>query len=302
MVEFQANPNNYLSATSERFGPELHALIANVELPKPAAAEVRRVKKIAPVKFSRMRDMQDFGVVQCALLAGDDDQRSIGYEIARLLTNVGFTNYTLYEPVSSMIRHAAYVAARHGDRKAFEPLEAHLWTPQSSELETRYNSVGHDLRGIHFLSILERSDPMSHPNDYYTMGKRGVSLRLQFLLETSYLSAAADFGIRGGNKDWPVERVDQAYDDHLDRLHRVLAGESLIPRGFGHPFPHEAVDLPPRTAGGPAPASGWYTDPLDREGHKRWWNGERWTDHIHPGHRDWKPEGRDQPPPELLDS
>ena len=299
MVEFQRNPTKYLAATSALLGPELHALIADVELPKPAATALRRVKKIAPVKFSRMWDMFDFGTIQSALLVGDEGQRSIGYEIARLVTNVGFANYTVYQPISGMIRHAAYVAARHGDHEVTASLEAHLWTPNDAELTSRFNNHGDDNRGFRFITLFERFDPMAHPNSYFTWGKRGYSLASQFSLETSYLEAAADFGLRGGNSDWPVDLVDRAYDDHVERIHRVLAGESLIPQGFGHPFPDEAVDLPPRTTGEPAPASGWYTDPLDPEGHKRWWNGERWTDYIHPGHNEWKLEGRDDPPPEL---
>ncbi|WP_123507640.1 hypothetical protein [Frondihabitans sp. PhB188] len=81
-------------------GPEVHDLVSQVELPKPAAAALRRAKKIAPVKFSRTGGMGRITMIQSAILAGDDDkQREIGYRIGQIMTEVGITNFTVYEPV-----------------------------------------------------------------------------------------------------------------------------------------------------------------------------------------------------------
>ncbi|ROQ30896.1 uncharacterized protein DUF2510 [Frondihabitans sp. PhB188] len=121
----------------------------------------------------------------------------------------------------------------------------------------------------------------------------------QFELETSYLEAAADFGLRGGNDEWSVNLVDHAYDEHAERISRTLARESLIPRDFGRPFPDEAVEQPPFVASQPRPHSGYYLDRLDPKGHKRWWDGKQWTDHIHPGHDTWRVGSYNDCPPEL---
>jgi hypothetical protein len=281
-------------------GPEVHDLVSHIELPKPAAAALRRAKKIAPVKFSRTGNMNRIATIQSAILAGDDDkQREIGYRIGQIMTEVGFTNFTVYEPVSAMIRHAAYVAGRRGALDVRASLEGHLWTPYDDELSSRFNNVGDDNRGRTFTEMFRRFDPMGAPQDYYTHGKRGYPVAWQFELETSYLEAAADFSLRGGNNDWPVDLVDHAYDEHAERMRRTLAGESLIPKDFARPFPDEALERPPLLPGRPLPHSGYYLDPLDPEGHKRWWNGEHWTDHIHPGHDTWRVGSYDDSPPEL---
>jgi hypothetical protein len=278
-------------------GPEVHGLVSQVELPKPAAAALRRAKKIAPVKFSRTGDMGRIAMIHSAILADDDDkQREIGYRIDQIVTDVGFT---VSEPVSAMIRHATYVAASRGVLDVRASLEAHLWTPYDDELSSRLNNVGDDNRGRTFTEMFRRFDPMGAPQDYYTHGKRGYPVAWQFELETSYLDAAADFGLPVGNDEWSVNLVDHAYDEHAERIRRTLAGKPLIPRDFGRPFSHEAVERPPFVASQPRPHSGYYLDPLEPDGHKRWWDGKQWTDRLHPGHDTWRVGSYDDCPPEL---
>jgi hypothetical protein len=141
-------------------------------------------------------------MIHSANLAEDDDkQREVGCRIGQIPTEVGFTNYTVYEPITTMIRHAPYVAGRHGSIDVRESLKNQLWTPNDNELSSRFNNVGDDNRGRTFTEMFRRFDPMGAPQDYYTHGRRGYRVAWQFQLETSYLGAAADFSLRCGSDD-----------------------------------------------------------------------------------------------------
>lgn len=103
-------------------------------------------------------------VIQSATLAEvDDKQRKVGCRIGQILTEVGFTNYTVHDPISTMIRHAPYVAGRHGSTDVRESLKNQLWTPKDNELCSRFNNVGDDSRGRTFTEMFQRFDPMGAP-------------------------------------------------------------------------------------------------------------------------------------------
>jgi hypothetical protein len=83
--------------------------------------------------------------------------------------------------------------------------------------------------------------------------------------------------------------VEEAFRLYGDAVHRALNGGSNIPSSataqqVALPTPAlAAVDASPGSAVPPPPPStppaGWYEDP-SRQARWRWWDGERWTEHV----------------------